>query len=31
MEITCINCPMGCRMRVEVEEGRVVSVSGNAC
>lgn len=31
MEITCINCPMGCRMRVEVEDGRVVSVSGNAC
>lgn len=31
MEITCINCPMGCRMRVEVENGRVVSVSGNGC
>lgn len=31
MEITCINCPMGCRMRVEVEDGRVVSVSGNGC
>lgn len=31
MEITCINCPMGCRMRVEMEDGRVVSVSGNGC
>lgn len=31
MEITCINCPVGCRMRVELEDGRVVSVTGNGC
>ena len=30
--ITCINCPMGCRMTVTVSpEGKVVSVSGNTC
>lgn len=31
MEITCINCPVGCRLRVELENGQVVSVTGNAC
>ena len=29
--ITCINCPMGCRMTVCLENGEVVSVSGNTC
>lgn len=30
--ITCINCPMGCRMTVQMsQEGRVLSVSGNTC
>lgn len=29
-EITCVNCPVGCRMRVELGEGEPV-VSGNAC
>lgn len=31
MEITCINCPVGCRMQVEVENGEVKSVAGNSC
>lgn len=31
MEITCINCPVGCRLCVELEGGQVVSVSGNVC
>lgn len=31
MEITCINCPVGCRLNVELENGQVASVSGNAC
>ncbi len=31
MEITCINCPVGCRMQVTVENGKVVSVTGNSC
>ena len=30
--ITCINCPMGCRMTVTLSpEGMVLSVSGNTC
>lgn len=31
-ELTCINCPLGCALRVELDEdGRVLSVSGNTC
>lgn len=31
-ELTCISCPLGCLLRVEVDEnGRAVSVSGNTC
>ena len=29
--ITCINCPMGCRMEVTLEDGAVTSVKGNTC
>ena len=29
--ITCINCPMGCRMSVTVENGVVTAVRGNTC
>ena len=29
--ITCINCPMGCRMTVALEGNEVVSVTGNTC
>ena len=29
--ITCINCPVGCRMSVTVENGKVLSVTGNSC
>lgn len=29
--ITCISCPVGCRMTVQVEGGEVVSVTGNTC
>ena len=29
--ITCISCPVGCRMTVQVEDGAVVSVTGNTC
>lgn len=31
MEITCINCPVGCRLTVELENGTVKSVTGNTC
>lgn len=29
--LTCINCPMGCPLTVEMDDGRVISVSGNTC
>jgi len=31
MELTCINCPVGCRLKVTVENGTVKEVSGNQC
>lgn len=30
-ELTCIGCPMGCSLTVEVEDGKAVSVTGNTC
>lgn len=30
-QITCINCPVGCRMQVVVEDGEVKSIAGNSC
>lgn len=30
-QITCINCPVGCRMEVVHEGETVLSVSGNTC
>ena len=30
-ELTCINCPMGCRIAVQMDGGSVVSVTGNTC
>jgi CxxC motif-containing protein len=29
--ITCISCPVGCRMEVETQDGKVVSITGNGC
>ena len=29
--MTCIICPMGCTMEVELEEGKVISVKDNGC
>ena len=29
--VTCIQCPMGCLVTVEMEAGEIVSVSGNTC
>ena len=31
MDMICIRCPMGCALHVEVENGQVVSVTGNTC
>lgn len=30
-ELTCIICPRGCRLTVELDGGEVSSVTGNAC
>ncbi len=30
-ELTCIVCPMGCSLSVEIEDGKVISVTGNTC
>lgn len=29
--LTCINCPMGCALTVEMDGNEVISVSGNTC
>lgn len=29
--ITCINCPLGCQVTATIEEGKIVSVTGNTC
>lgn len=30
-ELICVNCPMGCRLQVTVEQGQVRTVKGNVC
>ena len=30
-ELTCIICPKGCNIKVEIEEGKVVNIEGNTC
>ena len=29
--LTCITCPMGCALTVELEGNKIISVSGNTC
>lgn len=29
--LTCIGCPMGCPLKVEIEDDKVVNVYGNSC
>ena len=31
VKLTCVECPMGCDIEVEVENGKVVKVLGNTC
>ncbi len=31
VNLICINCPMGCPLEVKMENGEVVSVTGNTC
>ncbi|MBQ7890156.1 MAG: DUF1667 domain-containing protein [Erysipelotrichaceae bacterium] len=30
-ELICITCPKGCTLQVEVEQGKVKSITGNSC
>lgn len=30
-ELTCIGCPMGCALQVDIENGEVIKISGNTC
>ncbi len=30
-EMTCITCPMGCQLEVNIENGAVIAVKGNTC
>ena len=30
-ELTCIGCPMGCHLTVQMDKVEVISVSGNSC
>lgn len=30
-DLICINCPMGCNVHVELENGEIVTVTGNTC
>ncbi|OIO33365.1 MAG: hypothetical protein AUJ70_03385 [Candidatus Omnitrophica bacterium CG1_02_40_15] len=30
-KLTCIECPKGCRLIVDVEDGKVAMVTGNEC
>ena len=29
--LTCVECPMGCSLKVTVDDGKAVSVEGNNC
>jgi len=30
-KIICISCPIGCRMTIESKDGKIISITGNAC
>ena len=30
-ELVCICCPMGCRINVEMEDTKILSITGNTC
>ena len=30
-KITCINCPMGCMIEVEIKDHKILSVTGQGC
>lgn len=30
-ELICTNCPIGCPLKVEYEDGKIISITGNTC
>ena len=30
-ELTCIICPRGCSLKIELEEGKIKGITGNGC
>ncbi len=30
-ELTCIICPRGCALKVELEDKKIISITGNSC
>lgn len=30
-ELTCIGCPMGCRISAEIQDGKIIKIEGNSC
>ena len=30
-ELTCIICPRGCGLKIELEDGKIQSITGNSC
>lgn len=30
-KLTCVSCPIGCELNVDVKDGKVLSVTGNSC
>ena len=30
-ELTCIGCPLGCAITVEMKDGEILSITGNTC
>jgi CxxC motif-containing protein len=31
MNLTCIQCPLGCQIEVTMEDGKIKNISGNSC
>ncbi len=30
-KLTCIECPLGCSLKIDVENSKVITISGNKC
>ena len=30
-ELTCIGCPMGCQLKVQIDQGQATEIAGNTC